>query len=296
MTLRQLQIFAEVAACGKMSTAAANLYVSQPTISETIAEIERYYDVKLFERYPKRLYLTAAGEVFLDETLKILEDYIHLDAVMQERLGGYPVRIAATAMAGHAVVIPALAHCMREDPGFKSVVQVHSTQTIQKMLAENECDVAITQGGLSEDGLCKVRVLKNRLVLVCHPDHPFASMEKVGPEDVSKQPFFLNKENSDSRTTILNYQRANGYDLNEVGTVGSMSVIKEAVLANLGIAVLPSTMVDAELAAGRLHGVPGYSWDRDFFLYYQRHKSLTDNMQLFVDGCQSLAAQETAGT
>ena len=110
MTLRQLQIFAEVAACGKMSTAAANLYVSQPTISETIAEIERYYDVKLFERYPKRLYLTAAGEVFLDETLKILEDYIHLDAVMQERLGGYPVRIAATAMAGHAVVIYHLPH------------------------------------------------------------------------------------------------------------------------------------------------------------------------------------------
>ena len=78
--------------------------------------------------------------------------------------------------------------------------------------------------------------------------------------------------------------------------MGSMSVIKEAVLANLGIAVLPSTMVDAELAAGRLHEVPGYSWDRDFFLYYQRHKSLTDNMQLFVEGCQSLAAQETAGT
>ena len=77
MTLRQRQIFAEFAACGKLSTAAANLYVSQPTISETIAESERNYDVKRFERYPKRLYLTAAGEVFLDETLKILEDYIH---------------------------------------------------------------------------------------------------------------------------------------------------------------------------------------------------------------------------
>ena len=156
--------------------------------------------------------------------------------------------------------------------------------------------MAITQGGLPEDGLCKVRVLKNRVVLVCHPNHPFVSMEKVGPEDVSKQPFFLNKENSDSRTTILNYQRANGYGLNEVGTVGSMSVIKEAVLANLGIAVLPSTMVDAQLAAGQLHEVPGYSWDRDFFLYSQRHKSLTDNMQIFVDGCQRLAAQEIAGT
>ena len=293
MTLRQLQIFAEVAACGKMSTAAANLYVSQPSISETIAEIERYYEVKLFERYPKGLYLTAAGEVFFDETLKILEDYIHLDTVMQERLGGLPVRIGATVMAGHAVVIPALKQCMQDNKLFKPVVQVRDTKTIRKMLAENECDIAITQGGLSDDGLKKIRVLENKLVLVCHAEHPFAGMKKVTPEEVSKQPFFVNGENSDSRNTILNYLRSHGCGMNEVGTVENMTIIKEAVLANLGIAVLPSTLIQDEIEKGLLCTVKGYSWDRDFYLYYQRYKTLSDNMKRFIEACQTIAPQGT---
>lgn len=292
MTLRQLQIFAEVAACGKMSTAAANLYVSQPTISETIAEIERYYEVKMFERYPKRLYLTAAGEVFLDETLKILEDYIHLDMVMQERLGSLPVRVGATVMAGHAIVIPALKECLEKNPSFKPVIQIHSTKTIRKMLSENECDIAITQGVIPEDGLKKIWLLRNMLVLVCNAEHPFARMKKVTPEDVSKQRFFSNGESSDSRTTILNFLRSHGCGLNEVGSVENMSIVKEAVLANLGIAMLPSTMIQEEIASGKLCAVKGYAWERDFYLYYQQYKTLSDNMKLFVEACQTVAPQE----
>lgn len=292
MTLRQLQIFAEVAACGKMSTAAANLYVSQPTVSETIAEIERYYDVKLFERYPKRLYLTAAGEVFLDETLKILEDYIHLDTVMQERLGGLPIRIGATIMAGHAVVIPALKLCMEENPAFKPEIQVRTNHVIRSMLLENECDIAITQGIIAEDGLKKLRILENRLVLVCSSSHPFADGRKVTPDQISKQPFLTNGEKSDSRLAILNYLRSQGCTLTEAGTMENMSLIREAVLANLGIAVLPSTLIGEDVEQGTLYMVPGYSWQRDFYLYYQQYKTLSENMKMFIDACQTLAPQQ----
>ena len=52
MTIRHLKIFIEVARCGKMSKAAANLYISQPTVSQTISELEDHYKVRLFERFP----------------------------------------------------------------------------------------------------------------------------------------------------------------------------------------------------------------------------------------------------
>ena len=52
MTIRHLKIFIEVAETGKMSAAAKNCYLSQPTVSQAIRELEEHYGVLLFERFP----------------------------------------------------------------------------------------------------------------------------------------------------------------------------------------------------------------------------------------------------
>ena len=65
MTLRHLEIFVEVANCGKMSEAARNLFIAQSSVSQAIAEIERQYNIRLFERLSKKLYLTTSGEEML---------------------------------------------------------------------------------------------------------------------------------------------------------------------------------------------------------------------------------------
>lgn len=61
ITIRHLKIFLTVAETRNMSEAAARLYVSQPTVSQTIGELEKMYKARLFERYPKELFLTEAG-------------------------------------------------------------------------------------------------------------------------------------------------------------------------------------------------------------------------------------------
>lgn len=62
MTIRHLEIFLRVAESESMSTAAKELFISQPTVSGSIAELEKEYNVRLFERLNKRLYITEAGE------------------------------------------------------------------------------------------------------------------------------------------------------------------------------------------------------------------------------------------
>lgn len=71
-TLRHLQIFSEVAQCGKMSLAAERLFLSQSTVSQAISELEGYYNVLLFERLSKRLHLTPKGEELLIYARRIL--------------------------------------------------------------------------------------------------------------------------------------------------------------------------------------------------------------------------------
>ena len=64
MTIRHLKIFTTVAECGKMGQAAKELYISQPSVSQAIRELEEYYEVKLFDRIAKRIYLTENGNYF----------------------------------------------------------------------------------------------------------------------------------------------------------------------------------------------------------------------------------------
>ncbi|NLH59109.1 MAG: LysR family transcriptional regulator, partial [Clostridiales bacterium] len=65
MTIRHLKIFIEVVDSGKMSKAAKNLFISQPTVSQAIKELEDHYGGLLFERLSKRLYITEKGKRLL---------------------------------------------------------------------------------------------------------------------------------------------------------------------------------------------------------------------------------------
>ena len=65
ITIKHLLIFKEVARVKSMSKAAKNLYISQPSISQKIQEIEEYYHIKLFQRYSKSLGISEEGEIFL---------------------------------------------------------------------------------------------------------------------------------------------------------------------------------------------------------------------------------------
>ena len=65
MTIRHLRIFAAVVDCGTMHAAAQKLYLSQPTITQAVKELEEHYGCLLFERYGRRLMITPAGQELL---------------------------------------------------------------------------------------------------------------------------------------------------------------------------------------------------------------------------------------
>ena len=62
MTLRSLEIFVAVVKYGKMREASKELHISQPTISQAIHELEIEYNISLFDRLSKKLYITDAGK------------------------------------------------------------------------------------------------------------------------------------------------------------------------------------------------------------------------------------------
>ena len=79
MTIRHLKIFTEVADAGSMSLAAKRLHISQPSVSQAVAELERYYGIKLFERLSQKIYLTEEGELMLSFSRHILDSFDQME-------------------------------------------------------------------------------------------------------------------------------------------------------------------------------------------------------------------------
>lgn len=107
MTIRHLKIFLAVAETGKMSEAAARLYISQPTVSQAIRELEDHYGTRLFERLSKKLYITPAGKELYGGALKAVREFDQLEQNMKEGSLREVLRLGASITVG-TCLIPAL--------------------------------------------------------------------------------------------------------------------------------------------------------------------------------------------
>ena len=103
-TLRQLEAFIATAEFKKMSEAAKHLYISQPTISQIISELEKEYGTKLFERQAKELRITPAGSLLLKSAREIMAIEQNLNQNMKTMNRSRPLRVGATVTIGANII------------------------------------------------------------------------------------------------------------------------------------------------------------------------------------------------
>ncbi len=288
MTFRQLQIFITVAECGKMKIAAQRLFISQPTVSEAIAELERQYAVKLFERYPKQLVLTDAGRKLYGQARQILSECSRLDEIMAGAKGRRQLHVGGTVTAGYTVLIPALAICQKKDKSWQPCVYIRNTPALEKKLAENEYDVAVTQGTIVHAELTQEIILRDSLVFACSADHPLARQKNVSLEEIAAQPFILQERGAGGRTVVEHFMASNDMPLHIAWSCTNFDLIREAVAHNLGISLLSKQLICQREYRDKIHIIEGYSFDRDFYLVLHKHKHMTQELETFIAACQEV--------
>lgn len=100
MTIRHLTVFATVAEQGSMSAAAKHLYLSQPTVSQAIRELEAHYNGLLFERLGKKLYLTERGKLLLPHAREMIRQFQQLEELMQNQGQSSTLKLGSTLTVG----------------------------------------------------------------------------------------------------------------------------------------------------------------------------------------------------
>lgn len=176
LSLRHLRCFLAVARQGSFTSAAAELFTTQSSLTATIQQFEQRVGLKLFDRTTRRVQLTPEGATFVAEAEALLRRFdsaIGDLAALAEGDRGQ-IRIAAAASVIHRFLARVIDEFRARYPGVSFVLRDGGSEQVERMLLGGEIDFAIASRHLGHEALDHVPVLTDRYGVVCAPGHPLA--------------------------------------------------------------------------------------------------------------------------
>lgn len=277
MELRQLRTFVAVAELRHFARAASLCNLSQPAVSHQIALLEEEVGSKLLNRAARRVSLTVAGEVFLEEVRRILGAVDRTHERMQEVARGAVgrIRLGATATPGLYLLPPLLATYRSEHESYDLRLEIGSIHAIAERVARNDLDMAIVAGPLPSGELQARSVSQDELVIIAPPNSPLVRARTVKSSQLEAETWLLREEGSDTRRQTSTWWHRNRLAPARTMTFDNPDAVKRAVMANLGIAMVSSLTVAEDLASRRVAMVPVKTGlpTREFFVidHPQKH-------------------------
>lgn len=196
MTLVQLQYFQAVCRHKSVTAAAQALHVSQPSVSNSIRELEREYHITLFQRVNKELLLTAEGRQVLEQTGRLLAARDALTRQMAQLRGaGQPVRVGIPPMIG-TFLFPRLLQSFRfHHPEIRLIIEEHGSAHTARMVEQERLDLALViTDAIKWNDLNVVPVGSSQIRFAVSADHPLAGLSSVRFEDLADEPLVMYKE------------------------------------------------------------------------------------------------------
>jgi DNA-binding transcriptional LysR family regulator len=284
MTIRHLRIFIEVVDSGTMSTAASRLFISQPTVSQAIRELEEHYGILLFERLNKKLFITEKGKRLLSYARNVVKQFDDMEEMMLQENYVEKIRIGATMTVGNCILGEVIKNFKKINPHVEMYSYVGNTRDIEEKLLKSELDIGIVEGKVKSPDLISIPEVNDFLVLVCSTNHPFAKKKNVRIEELENQKFAMREQGSGTRELFERYMLEKGIPI-KIGFEGnSSSTIKKTVIENNLLAVISIRLVEEEIRSGKMYPIININseWDRYFSIVYHKNKVITEEMETLI--------------
>lgn len=287
MTIRHFKIFIAVCDRMNMTAAAKTLYMSQSAVSQAIAEMEHFYDVRLFERLSRKLYLTQAGEKLLSYARHMIRMSMEAETVMKTLSEKGSVRIGASVTVGAHVLPKLVSHYRQINRETEIEVVEDNTERIEKLILNDKIDFALVEGETVSPDMIKREFMEDELILICSPGHRLATLENVEPHELEKEKFIVREKGSGTRKLFEESMAAAGILWTPAWTCSGADTIKAAVAEGLGVSVISRLAVMNEVRSGQLLQVvvKGMDFKRQFKIVYHKNKFLTGPMRQFINIC-----------
>jgi DNA-binding transcriptional LysR family regulator len=258
MELRQLRTFVAVAELRHFARAASLCNLSQPAVSHQIALLEAEVGARLLNRAARRVSLTVAGEVLLEEARRILGAVDRAHERMQEVARGAVgrIRLGATPTPGLYLLPSLLAKYRGEHESYDLRFEIGPIHAIAERVARNDLDMAIVAGVLPSGELQARSLARDELVIVAPPHSPLTRVRTVKPTQLEAETWVLREEGSDTRRQTATWWHRHRLAPTRTMTFDNPDAVKRSVMASLGIAMVSRLTVADDLAGRRLAVVP----------------------------------------
>lgn len=288
MNFRKLKIFYETATELNMTKVAKKLYISQPSISQAIHEIEEELDVILFDRIGKKLFLTAEGEVYLSYARRILNLYEEgLKTVSDmSKNGKGKIKIGASTTIGIYILPDIIKEFLQNYEGIEISLSINNSEEIEKMVLENQVDFAFIEGrALLYDEIVKEEMWEDELIFISSIYHKWNKKKELQIEDIAHEKLIMRETGSGTREVVEGFLENNNIDYTMYMELGNTEAIKKSVEANLGVSCLSKRSVTEKIENGSLSGfrIKGKRIIRMLSLIYHKDKFLSNNIKKFIE-------------
>ncbi|MEI5664881.1 LysR substrate-binding domain-containing protein [Bosea sp. CCNWLW174] len=295
MTLEQLRIFVAVAEREHVTRAAAELNLTQSATSAAIAALEHRHAVKLFDRVGRRIVLTDAGRLFLNEARAILARAATGERVLSDLAGLKRGRLslAASQTVGNYWLPRRLALFRVRHPGIETPLVIGNTETVAAAIHDGLADIGFVEGEIDDPLLAQETVAKDDLAIVVAPGHPWAGKERVAPAELVESRWVLREPGSGTRQALEAVLAGAGRsvaDLDVLLELPANEAVRTAVDAGSAAALMSRLVVANALRSGLLAEVATDIPSRRFVMLRHKERYVGRPAQAF----RALLAEEPA--
>lgn len=289
-SLRQLEIFVSISRTESVSRAAEALSLSQSATSTSLSELERQFDLQLFDRVGKSLRINETGRQLLPRAVELLDRAKEIENLLQGHAGFGFMRIGATLTVGNYLATILVARFLQEHPESRIQLQVHNTSTIVQQIANHELDLGLIEGDCNHPDIEVQPWIADELVVFSAPNHPLAKQRKVSLDQLLQEDWILREKGSGTRATFDRAFHNHHSRLKIRLELEHTEAIKRAVESGLGIGCISRLALKDAFRRGSLVPIstPNLDLSRFFYFLWHKQKYQTTGIREFLDLCKRL--------
>jgi len=286
MEIYQLRYFLAVAETGNFTKAAGRVFVSQPSLSQQILNLEAELGQKLFHRMGRKAVLTDAGLKLLESTRRILADVDQTLQELKESTGiGPKVKVGALQTVAPFFFPAIMAHCRANE--IPLVIQTHEDfrRPLSEAVLEGQLDWALISLPFNEPRLHFEKLYTEPLWVAMSASHRLAQLDHLTFESLRDENFILMGEASTLTQHIQRFCGDHDFEPKISHRCAQVSTAKSLTAMGLGITILPKSARSANDPEGlifRKFSGPVQP-TRDIALVRHRRRHLSRGAQLFAD-------------
>ncbi len=292
MDLKQLEVFVAVAKYNSFSKAAKELFLTQPTVSAHIQNLEKNLDTVLVNRNNKIITLTKAGEILYEHAIYILNNCKKAIYDIKEYSGKIEgiIDIACSSIPETYILPDFLKDFYSDYPNVKFSISRYDSQDAISEILNERISFGFVGSKINNKQIEYVDLIDDELVLITPIDLILENEDNyINLDQLNNLKFIMRKDGSGTQSIVIDKLKSHKFPISNLDTIAyveSNESIKEMVKLGLGVSFVSyNSVIDyINLKKVRFYKIKNVNFDRKFYFIFSKKKTFTPLEYKFLDG------------